>query len=160
MTPDDMREKRSLRWGQERDRLFLELRGAAPEKKVRAYLALEKALLKGVVEEEDRLELKRRITEDILRACSNGPWRIFERYWRRMQQLGFTTLDRKLLALIFLAEAARTSPAARQTLRSFLMQIQRLARTKVDWSVTPEEIERAVIRARRISGLDDPGRVQ
>ena len=86
----ESRGERFLRWGQERDRLYLLLKGASLPAKLRAHEALGRRLLKEARGAHERLEIQRRIAEDLLRASSNGPWRIFTRYLARIERLGFT----------------------------------------------------------------------
>jgi hypothetical protein len=149
-------EQRSLRWGQERDRLYLALKGAGLEDKLRAYEALGRRLVKEAHGSRERQEIQRRIAEDLLRASRDGPWRVFARYLGRMERLGFTAMDRRLLVCVLAAEAARGSPAGLKKVRLMIEDTEQRARRRRDWSATAEEIQRALTRARGIAGFAEP----
>lgn len=152
----ESKDERSLRWGQERDRLFLALRDTEPTEQLRAYEALGRRLAKEAQGSRERLEIQRRIAEDLLRVSSSGPWRIFSVYLRRMERLGFTAMDRRLLACVFAAQAAPGSPAGLKKLKAMIEDTERRALRKLDWSADAEEVKRALRRARKIAGILEP----
>jgi hypothetical protein len=148
-------EERSLRMGQARGRLFLSLRNASIAEKLQAYKRLELQLLKDeALTANERLELQRRIAEDLLTAASEGPWRLFSPYLRRMERLGYSGLDRRLLACVLAATASKDSPAGRRKTAELIADIQRRTRGRKYHPGLREEINSAVDRARRLAGLD------
>jgi hypothetical protein len=148
-------EDRSLRWGQERDRTFLSVKRAPFEEKVSAYEALGRRLVKEARGPRERIEIQRRIAEDLLRVSRSASWRVFSQYLRRLERLGFTSLDRRLLACVLAAEAARGSLAGSRKVKALIENTERHARRSRDPSVTATEVQHALARARQIAGLSE-----
>lgn len=155
-------DERSLRWGQERDRLFLTLRNASVEEKIEAYEALGRRLAGEARGARERLEIQRRITEDLLRVTSEGPWARFAPYLRRMERLGYTALDRRLMVCVLAAQAARGSTGAVRVVKRLITEAERRAPRSRDRSMTKEEIQHVLGRARKFAGLsaDEPDSAQ
>lgn len=148
-------EEKSLRIGQARGRLFLSLRNASVAEKLQAYKRLELQLLKQEARTaSEQLELRRRIAEDLLTAASEGPWRLFSPYLRRMERLGYSGLDRCLLACVLAATASKSSPAGKRKTAELIADIERRTRGRKYHPEHREEINSAVERARRLAGLD------
>lgn len=148
-------EERSLRIGQARGRLFLSLRNASVSEKLQAYKRLELQLLKAeALTTSEQLELRRRIAEDLLTAASEGTWRLFSPYLRRMERLGYSGLDRRLLACVLAATASKGSPSGKRKTAELIADIERRTRGRKYHPGLREEINSAVERARRLAGLD------
>ncbi len=145
--------ERSLRIGQERDRLFLSLRNASVAEKIQAYEQLEKRLLKEVRTAAEERELRRRIAEDLIMATREGPWRLFSPYLRRLERLGYSTMDRRLLACVMSAMASSGSPTGKRKTAELIADIERRTRGKKYHPALWEEINGALARARKFAGL-------
>lgn len=145
----------SLRMGQARDRLFLALRKASVAEKLQAYKQLEKQLLREEARTEvEKRELRRRIAEDLLLAASDGPWRLFSPYLRRLERLGYSGMDRRLLACVLSAMASKGSAAGKRKTTELIADIERRTRGRKYHPALREEINSALERARRLAGLD------
>ncbi len=148
-------EERSLRMGQARSRLFLSLQNASVAEKLQAYKRLETQLLKDeALTASEQRELRRRIAEDLLTAASEGPWRLFSPYLRRMERLGYSGLDRRLLACVLSAMASKGCPAGRRKTAELIADIERRTRGRKYHPAHREEINSALERARRLAGLE------
>ena len=140
--------------GQARGRLFLELRNASVAEKLQAYKRLERQLLKEARTAVEKRELRRRIAEDLLLAASDGPWRAFSPYLRRLERLGYSGMDRRLLACVLSAIASKGSPAGRRKTAELIADIERRTRGRKYHPALWEEINGALARARKFAGLD------
>lgn len=147
-------QERALRWGRERDRLFLSLRDASVAEKVRAYKQFERRRLKEARTAFEQREVKRRVAEDLVMAASDGPWRLFSPYLRRLERLGYSTMDRRLLACVLSAKASKGSRAGRRKTAELIAAIERRTRGQKYHPALREEINGALARARRLAGLD------
>jgi hypothetical protein len=144
--------------GQARSRLFLSLRDASVAEQLQAYKRLEKQLLKEEARTAtEQRELRRRIAEDLLTAASDGPWRLFSPYLRRMERLGYSGMDRRLLACVLAAMASKGSPAGRRKTAELITDIERRTRGRKYHPALREEINGALERARKLAGLDTEG---
>ncbi len=146
-------EERSLRIGQERDRLFLSLRNASISEKIQAYKQFEKRLLKEEGTTSGKRELRRRIAEDLLVATSDGPWRGFSPYLRRLERLGYSTMDRRLLACVMSAMASKGSPMGRRKTAELIADVERRTRGRKYHPALWEEINGALARAQKFANL-------
>lgn len=61
------------------------------------FKALEKRLLASSASQVERLEIRRRIAEELFNQAfgNNCPWPIFGRTLRRIQRLGYSNIDRR-----------------------------------------------------------------
>jgi hypothetical protein len=146
-------EERSLHIGQQRDRLFLSLRNASISEKIQAYKQFEKRLLKEERTASGRRELRRRIAEDLLVAASDGPWRGFSPYLRRLERLGYSTMDRRLLACVMSAMASKGSLRGRRKTAELIADVERRTRGQKYHPALWEEINGALTRARTFANL-------
>ncbi|PTL85447.1 hypothetical protein [Vitiosangium sp. GDMCC 1.1324] len=146
-------EEGSLRIGQERGRLSLSLRNASVDEKIRAYKQLEKRLLTEVRTVVEARELRRRIAEDLIVAASDGSWRLFSSCLRRLEKLGYSTMDRRLLACVMSAMASKGSPAGRRKTAELITDIERRTRGRKYHPALREEIDSTLARARKFAGL-------
>lgn len=147
-------QERWLRWGQERDRLFLSLRNASIAEKIQAYKRFEKRRLEEAFTAFEEREARRRIAEDLVVATSEGPWRVFSPYLRRLERLGYSTIDRRLLACVMSAKASKGSPTGRRKTAELIADIERRTRGRKYHPALQEEIQGALARARKVAGLD------
>ena len=147
-------EERSLRIGQERGRLVLALRHASVVEKIQAYKRLERRLLKEVHTAAEAREVRRRIAEDLVTATSDGPWRLFSPYLRRLERLGYSTMDRRLLACVMSAKASKGSPTGMRKTAELVADIERRTRGRKYHPALREEINGALARARMFAGLN------
>jgi hypothetical protein len=147
-------DERFMRWAQERSQLLLTLRNATIPEKLRAYKQLEKRILKEARSDGEKREMQRRISMDLLMAASDGSWRGFSPYLRRLERLGYTSMFDRLLACVLAAEAARGSPAGVRKAVSLIAEIERrLCGRKLHPGVR-EEFEGGLARARKFLGLE------
>jgi hypothetical protein len=147
-------EERSLRWARERERLFIALRNASVAEKLQAYKQFEKRRLKEVRTAFEKREARRRIAEDLIVATSDGPWRLFSPYLRRLERLGYSTMDRRLLACVMSAKASKGSPTGVRKTAELIAGIERRTRGRKYHPALREEINGALARARSFAGLD------
>jgi hypothetical protein len=147
-------EESSLRVARERGRMFLSLRNASVPEKIQAYKQLEKRLLKEERTAAGRLELRRRIAEDLIMATRDGPWRLFSPFLRRLERLGYSTMDRRLLACVMSAMASKGSPAGKRKTAELIVDVERRTRGRKYHPALWEEINNALARARMFAGLD------
>jgi 16S rRNA C967 or C1407 C5-methylase (RsmB/RsmF family) len=100
------------------------------------YKALERRLL--ALENSDfmRREVRRRIAERLFTAAfaRNCPWPVFGRALRRLQQLGYTDVERRYHVAALYAQWSRTHPErdsreAHELLEEAERRIRRLPRT-------------------------------
>ncbi|HSP80683.1 MAG TPA: hypothetical protein VLQ93_19295 [Myxococcaceae bacterium] len=147
-------QKRFLGWAQQRGRLFRSLHDAPIFEQVHAFKQLEKRVLKETRTEFERREMRRRITEDLLRATSAGSWRGFSPYLRRMERLGYSSMDCRLLVCAWAAQACKGSPTGRRKTAELIADFERRARGRKLQPGLREQIDIALTRARRLAGLD------
>jgi hypothetical protein len=148
-----------LRCAQERDRLTLSLRGAPVPKQVEAYKEVEKELLNEARSQDEVREIQRRITEDLLVATRCGPWRVFAPHLRRIERLGYSSIDRRALACVMAAQASRGSPTGVRRTATLIKDIERrVARSNRLHPRLREEIQGALARARVFAGLPPKNR--
>lgn len=138
---------------QERDRLFRSLQNASIPEKIQAYNQLERRLLREMCTAFEKRELRRRIAEDLLMATHTGPWRRFSPYLRRLEKLGYSTMDRRLLACVLAAKAAKGSPAGVRKTAELIADIERRTRGQKYHPALWDEINSALARARDFAGL-------
>jgi hypothetical protein len=149
-------EDRFMEWARERDRLILALQKAAIPEKVQTYKQLEKRILKETRTAYEKQEMRRRITEDLLMATMTGPWRGFSPYLRRMERLGYSSMDCRLLVCSWAAQAAKRSPAGKRKTAALIADFERRARSQKFRPEVREQIDVILTRARQFIGLD-PG---
>jgi hypothetical protein len=147
-------QERSLRWAQERERLFVSLRDAAMPEKVHAYKQFERRRLEDVRSALEKREALRRIAEDLVMMTSDGPWRSFSPYLRRLEKLGYSTMDGRLLACVMSAKASKGSLAGVRKTAELIADIERRTRGQKYHPALWEEINSALARARRFAGLE------
>ncbi|WP_052420029.1 hypothetical protein [Hyalangium minutum] len=142
-----------MAWARERDRLILVLQKASIPEKVQAYKRLERQILKEARTPYEKREMKRRITEDLLMATMAGPWRGFSPYLRRMERLGYSSMDCRLLVCSWAAQASKGSSAGLRKAAALIADFERRARGQ---KLRPELREQSNVileRARRSAGL-------
>lgn len=146
-------EERFMRWAQERENLFLTLRHASIPEKLAAYRLLEKRLLKETRTVREQQVIRRRMSMDLLAAASQGTWRGFSPYLRRMERLGYDSLLDRVLACVLAAQASKQSPAGRRKAAAFIADIERRTRGRKLHPGVREEMEGALARARKLLGI-------
>lgn len=142
-----------MRWAQERENLLLTLRHAAIPEKLTAYRLLEKRLLKETRTAHEQQVIRRRIAMDLLTAASQGPWRGFSAYLRRMERLGYASLFDRAVACVLAAQASKQSPAGRGKAAGLIAELERRTRGRKLHPGVREELDGALARARRILGI-------
>ncbi len=148
-------EDRFMAWARERDRLILALQKASIQEKVQAYKQLEKRILKETRTPYEKQEMQRRITEDLLMATMAGPWRGFSPYLRRMERLGYSSMDCRLLVCSWAAQASKGSPAGMRKTAALIAAFERRARAQKLRPEFREQINVILTRARKFADLDD-----
>jgi len=80
--------------------------------RVVAYESLKWRYLRKIQSPALRLEVRRRIAEDLVREAADQPWPIFWFYLRRLQRLGFSMPHVEAWACVMGSKAARRNPDA------------------------------------------------
>jgi hypothetical protein len=146
-------EDRFMAWARERDRLILALQKASIPEKVRAYKQLEKRVLKEARTAYEKQEMRRRITEDLLMATMAGSWRGFSPYLRRMERLGYSSMDCRLLVCSWAAQASKGSPAGKRKTAALIADFERRTRGQKLRPELREQIDVILARAWKFVGL-------
>jgi hypothetical protein len=146
-------EERFKGWAQERDRLILALQNASIPEKVQAYKQLEKRVLKEAHTAYEKQEMRRRITEDLLMATMAGTWRGFSPYLRRMERLGYSSMDCRLLVCAWAAQASKGSAAGVRKTAALIADFERRLRGRKLHPGLREQIDITLTRARKFAGL-------
>ena len=146
-------EGRFMAWARERDRLILALQKASISEKVQAYKQLEKQVLKETRTAYEKQEMRRRITEDLLMATMAGPWRGFSPYLRRMERLGYSSMDCRMLVCAWAAQATKGSIAGVRKTAALIADFERRARGRKLNPGLREQIDVTLARARRLAGI-------
>ncbi|WP_224249272.1 hypothetical protein [Hyalangium gracile] len=147
-------EARFMRWAQQRDQLFLSLRHASIPERIQAYKQLEKQILGETRTAFEKQEMRRRIAEDLLRTTSSGPWRSFSPYLRRMERLGYSSMDCRLLVCAWSAQASKGSAAGIRKTAALISDFERRTRGRPLHPAQREQIDLVLARARTAAGLD------
>ncbi|PTL85446.1 hypothetical protein [Vitiosangium sp. GDMCC 1.1324] len=146
-------EERLWRLAQEWDRLYLSLRNASLAEKIQAFKQLEKRFLKEMRTASGKRQVQRRITNSLLMETRVGPWRRFSPYLRRMERIGYASMDDRLLVCCWAAQAAQGSPAGLSKAVALLIDFERRARIRPPAPEAREQVEFMVARARKFAGL-------
>jgi hypothetical protein len=152
LTPDE--EARFMGWARELERLFPVLQNASVPEQVHAYKQLEKRILKETRTAFEIQEMRRRITETLLMVTSSGPWRGFSPYLRRMERLGYSSMDCRLLVCCWAAQATKGSPVGRRKTAELIAEFERRARGRKVYPELRQQIDHMLKRARRFAGLE------
>jgi hypothetical protein len=147
-------DERFMRWAQERSQLFLALRNATIPVKLQAYKQLEKRILTEARSEGEKREMQRRISMDLLMAASDGSWRGFSPYLRRVERLGYSSMFDRLVACVLAAEAAKGSAAGVRKALLLIAQFERRLRGRKLHPGVRDEFEGGLARARKLLGLE------
>ncbi|HYH98715.1 hypothetical protein [Hyalangium sp.] len=147
-------EDRFMAWARERDRLIVALQKASIPEKIQAYKQLEGRILKETRTAYEQQEMRRRITEDLLMATMAGPWRGFSPYLRRMERLGYSSMDCRLLVCSWAAQAAKGSPAGMRKTAALIADFERRTRGQRLRPGLREQNDVILARARKFVGLD------
>lgn len=150
------RVDRHLSWGRAREAAFLSLRNASTDEQLRAYRKLEKKLLAEARTDRERLELQRRIATDLLRVSHTRGWRSFACYLRRMERLGYSDMEDRVLVCVLASQAAAGNRAGVQKTALMIDAIERRMRSPRLDSDRRLEFAHAVLRARTFAGLVAP----
>jgi hypothetical protein len=147
-------EEKLWRLAQEWDRLYLSLRDASLAEKIQAFKQLEKRFLKEMRTAVGKREVQRRITRTFLMETRAGPWKRFSPYLRRMERLGYSTMECRLLVCGWAAQAAKGSPAGMRKTAALISDFERRARLQPPHPAAREQVEFALAQARKFAGLD------
>jgi hypothetical protein len=121
---------------------------------VQAYKQAEKRILRETRTAFEEKEMRRRIAESLLRVTSSGPWKGFSPYLRRMERLGYSSMDCRLVVVAWAAQATKGSLAGRRKTAALIVDFERrvrLGHPHPNWRM---QTELALARARRFAGLD------
>ena len=150
-------EERFKTWARERDHLHLALQSASIPEKVQAYKKLEKRVLKEARTAFEKQEMRRRITEDLLMATMAGPWRGFSPYLRRLERLGYSSMDCRLLVCAWTAQASRGSVAGVRKAAALITDFERrLGGRRLPLGLRTQ-IDTTLARARKLVRLSTQG---
>lgn len=146
-------EDRLWRLAQEWGRLYLSLRDAAVAEKLQAFKQLEKRFLREMRTAAGKREVQRKITKTFLMETCSGPWRGFSPYLRRMERLGYPSMDDRLLVCCWAAQAAKGSAVGVRRTTALIADFERRVRIRPPHPVVLEQVEFALARARGFIGL-------
>lgn len=146
-------EERFMRWAQERDHLALALRNAPIAERLQAYRRFEKRILREARTAFETLEMRRRVTESMLMATMEGPWKGFSPYLRRMERLGYSSMDCRMLVLAWAARATKGSAAGRRKTAALISEFERRLRGRKLHPAYLEQLRIALTRARHFAEL-------
>jgi hypothetical protein len=141
------------RLAQEWDRLYLSLLRAPIAEKILAFKQLEKRFLKEMRTAAGKRQVQRRSTQTLLMETCAGPWRMFSPYLRRMERLGYSSMDERLLVCGWAAQAARGSPAGLRKTAELIADFERRARLRPPHPAAREQVESSIARAKSLIGL-------
>jgi len=147
-------DERFMSWAQELGRVFRAVMNASIADQVRAYKQAEKRILKETRTAFERQEMQRRIAESLLRSTSAGPWRGFSPYLRRLERLGYISMDSRLIVIAWAAQATKGSLTGRRKTAALIADFERRVRRGKPHPKWLEQTELALARARRFAGLD------
>ncbi|HYO59986.1 hypothetical protein [Archangium sp.] len=146
-------DERLWRLAQEWDRLYLSLLNASIAEKIQAFKRLEKRFLKEMRTAVGKRQVQRRITNTLLMETCAGPWRRFSPYLRRMERLGYSSMDDRLLVCCWAAQAARGSSAGLRRAAALIADFERRALIRPLPPMAREQVEFMLARARGFIGL-------
>ena len=141
------------RLAQEWDRLYVLVRGASVTERLEAFKQLEKRFLKEMRTAAGKREVQRRLTRTLLMETREGPWRRFSPYLRRMERLGYASMDDRLLVCGWAAQAAKGSPTGSRKAIALITDFERRARLQLPHPAAREQVEASLARARSLIGL-------
>lgn len=147
-------DARFMGWAQELGELFLSIHRAPIAEQVRAYKQAEKRILKETRTAFEKQEMRRRIAESLLRVTSSGPWRGFSPYLRRMERLGYSSMDCRLLVCAWSAQATKGSPVGRRKTAELIADFERRVRRGNPRPAWRKQMESILTRARHFAGLE------
>jgi hypothetical protein len=128
-------QKRSLAISREMGLLIAATSNDSFEQLEPKFTALQRRLLASATSDFERLEIRRRIAEELVNAAFglNCPWPVFGQALRRIQRLGYTDVERRyhIAALFALWSKAHPERAAdaRRMLDEAEQRLLRLPRT-------------------------------
>jgi hypothetical protein len=154
LTPQE--EERFMGWARELESLLPMLWKASIPEQVQAYKQLQKRILKETRTAFEKQEMRRRITETLLLVTSSGPWIGFSPYLRRMERLGYSSMDCRLLVCCWAAQATKGSTAGRRKTAELIAGFERRALGRKVYPELRQQIDHMLTRARRFAGLE-PG---
>jgi hypothetical protein len=146
-------EQRFMGWAQQLDRVTLSVLRASIPEQIQAYKQLEKRILQETRTAFERREMQRRITETLLMVTSAGPWRGFSPYLRRMERLGYSSMDCRLLVCCWAAQAAKGSPVGVRKATTLITDFERRIRGQPLYPELREQVDLMLTRARSFVGL-------
>ncbi len=128
-------QQRSLAISRELSQLMVATSNDAFAELEPKFKALERRLIASATSDFERLEIRRRIAEELVNAAFglNCPWPVFKQVLRRIQRLGYTDVERRyhiaaLYALWSQSHPERV-PEARRLLDEAEQRLLRLPRT-------------------------------
>lgn len=146
-------DERLWRLAQEWGRLYRSLREASIAEKLQAFKQLEKRFLREMRTAAGKRDVQRKITRTFLMETRSGPWKRFSPYLRRMERLGYPSMDDRLLVCCWAAQAAKGSAVGVRRATALIADFERRARIRPPHPVVLEQVEIALARARGFIGL-------
>lgn len=126
--PMSTRDQRSQEMSLQLGRLIVAVTHDAFETLEPKFKALEKQLLASTASQFERLEIRRRIAEELFNQAfgNNCPWPIFGRALRRIQRLGYSDIDRRFhIAALYALWCQRNSEHDDRQARRMLDEAER-----------------------------------
>jgi hypothetical protein len=139
LEPPVQDEELHQRWAQGAEamsRLYVSLLDAPYAQYERELLALQRRFLTSCKSEWERRESRRRIAEELLMGAylRDVPWEDFKRALRRIQRLGYTSVERRVHVAVLFARWAQLHPEHLPAARAGLLLAERHFH-----AVSPEE---------------------
>lgn len=142
-----------MKWARDVESLFLPLRNAPIPKKVRAYKQVERRILEETRSAYEKKTMQRRICMALLMATSDGSWRQFSPYIRRIERLGYASMFDRLLTCVLAAQVSRGSPVGVRKAVALVADLERRLRGRKLHPGVRQEFDGGLARARRFLGL-------
>ena len=130
-----------------RDEFFLQLQDAPFSEKLQAYEQLKGLYLKNMRNASDRLEVRRRIAEDLLEAATTEPWRVFLAYLRRLRRLGFSAPHVAAWTCSLASSAAKGNARSARMVSHMIGRTRQQVRSKKMHSGYKAQVEAVLDRA-------------
>jgi hypothetical protein len=117
-----------MEFARARGLLLLQQQGEDFGAKVIAYESLKRLYLRKIQSPALRLEVRRRIAEDLVREAADQPWPIFWFYLRRLQRLGFSMPHVEAGACLMASNATGIDPDATRIVERMIARAEQRLR--------------------------------
>jgi hypothetical protein len=116
-----------IRLGQALDQILIRKEILPFTARVQEYEALKRRYLETVSSQRGRLEIRRRIAEELVRLAVDQEWPVFRGYLNRLERLRFARPDSVALAFLYVAKRQdKENPERRKTAERLLARARRM----------------------------------